>query len=107
MKREGNMKRLMLMGMVLVFVVAMIGCQTLTGRSAGETVDDATITSEINIKIINDHDLKFLKIGVETFTGHVTLTGAVPSKEAEDRLVALAKAIKGVKDVKSNLIIKQ
>jgi len=90
----------------LIFIVAfMFSCASLTGRTAGETVDDSSITTAINIEIIKDPGLKYLKINVDSFRGHVTLTGVVPNEQAEQRLIELAKKVRGVKSVKSNLII--
>lgn len=102
------MNRLVRLITIAVFCAAVAtGCAATTGRTAGETVDDSVITSEVNGKIIKDPDLHFLKINVDTFEGNVTLTGKVPSREAEDRLVRLAKQVKGVKSVKTNLTVEQ
>lgn len=96
------MKRLL----SLIFLLAFIfSCATVTGRTAGEIVDDSSITTAINIKIIEAPELKYLKINVDTFKGNVTLTGTVPNRRAEQRLIELSKGVKGVKSVKSNLII--
>ncbi len=91
----------------IIIVLMSSGCASLTGRTAGEIIDDSTITSAINVKIIQDPELKYLKINVDSFRGHVTLTGTVPNKRAEDRLVEIAKSVKGVKSVKTNLIIEK
>ncbi|WP_038065554.1 BON domain-containing protein [Thermodesulfovibrio thiophilus] len=91
---------------LIITVVFISGCNSLTGRTAGQTIDDSTITTEINMKIMEDSELQYLKINVDTFQGHVTLTGTVPSKEAADRLVKIARGVDGVKTVKTNLIIK-
>ncbi|MEW6616741.1 MAG: BON domain-containing protein [Thermodesulfobacteriota bacterium] len=94
---------------VVFLMIALIfasGCITLTGRTAGQTIDDSAITTKINMKIIEDPELKYLKINVDTFQGYVTLTGTVPSKEAADRLTRITRNVEGVKNVKTNLIIK-
>lgn len=91
---------------LIITVVFISGCNSLTGRTAGQTIDDSTITTAINMKIMEDSELQYLKINVDTFQGHVTLTGTVPSKEAADRLVKIARGVEGVKTVKTNLIIK-
>ncbi len=96
------MKRLLSLIFLLVFIFS---CATITGRTAGEIVDDSSITTAINIKIIEAPELKYLKINVDTFRGNVTLTGTVPNRRAEQRLIELSKVVKGVKSVKSNLII--
>ncbi|HHW21056.1 BON domain-containing protein [Thermodesulfovibrio thiophilus] len=91
---------------LIITLVFVSGCNSLTGRTAGQTIDDSTITTAINMKIMEDSELQYLKINVDTFQGHVTLTGTVPSKEAADRLVKIARGVEGVKTVKTNLIIK-
>ncbi|MDI6800585.1 MAG: BON domain-containing protein [Thermodesulfovibrionales bacterium] len=89
----------------VILVVFVSGCASVTGRTAGETIDDSSITSEINLLIIKDPDLKYLKINVDTFRGYVTLTGVVPNKKAEQRLIDLSKQVRGVRSVTSNLMI--
>ena len=91
---------------LIIALIFTSGCVTLTGRTAGQTIDDSTITTKINMKIIEDPELKYFKINVDTFQGHVTLTGTVLSREAGDKLAKIARTIEGVKDVKINLIIK-
>ncbi len=88
---------------LVLFLAA--GCATLTGKTAGQTVEDSVITSKINAKIVQDPQLSYLKIDVDTFQGNVTLSGTVPSKAAQDRLVELARNTEGVKSVKANVVI--
>ena len=91
----------------MVLLLALSGCASLTGRTAGEIIDDSSITTAINVEIVKSPELKYLKINVDTFRGHVTLTGAVPSKSAEQKLIEIANGVRGVKSVKSNLIIEK
>jgi len=98
------MKRLL----SLIFLLALISsCATVTGRTAGEIIDDSSITTAINLKIIEDPELKYFKIDVDSFRGNVTLTGVVSNERSEQRLIELAKGVRGVKSVKSNLIIEE
>lgn len=92
---------------LLVVLVGLFACQSMTGRTAGQTVDDSVIKSEINGKILADPDLKFFQIDVASFNGNVTLSGQVPNREAETKLLNIARNTKGVKSVKSNLQVKQ
>jgi len=92
--------------LLLIVLVALFACQTFTGRTAGENVDDTVIKSEINGKILADPNLKFFQIDVASFNGNVTLSGAVPNREAETKLLDIARKTNGVKSVKSNLQIK-
>ena len=102
------MKRIVRIFMALIFCLTVSsGFAYATGGTAGKIVDDAVITTEINANIVKDSDLHFFKINVDTKDGNVTLTGKVPNKKAEDRLISLAKKVEGVKSVKSNLTIEE
>jgi osmotically-inducible protein OsmY len=97
-------KKVVLVAVSMVFVLALFsGCATLKGESAGEYIDDATISSNANSVVINDKDAHFLKIDVTTTKGDVVLQGYVNSRETEARIVGKIKEIKGVKSVKSLL----
>ncbi len=101
------MKKIAYVLFLLGFVVTLCACQSTTGRTAGELVDDTTIANEIRAKIVADKELSILKINTDVFNGNVTLLGVVPNKQAEDNLIALAKGVKGVKSVTSKLMIQQ
>ena len=92
----------LLLGFVLILFSA---CASTTGRTAGDLVDDTTIANTIRAKIVEDKELNILKINTDVFNGNVTLLGTVPNKMAEDRLIALAQGVKGVKSVTSRLMI--
>lgn len=81
----------------------LMSCQTPAGRSVGQVVDDATITTKVKAKIFQDSVLKGFAISVETFQGEVTLTGAVNSAEERKRAGTLARSTVGVRKV-NNLI---
>lgn len=86
---------------VLIAPLLLAGC----GKTVGETIDDATVTTRVKTAFINDPAIGGLKIDVDTFKGVVTLSGAVKSKDEEVKAIALARSIKGVTDVKSTLQI--
>jgi hyperosmotically inducible protein len=75
------------------------------GKSVGETIDDATITTRVKTSLLNDPVVGGLRIDVDTFKGVVTLSGRAKTKEEEAKAIALARQIGGVKDVKSTLQI--
>jgi|SRR4030042_1836170 osmotically-inducible protein OsmY len=92
---------------VFLAIVIFSGCASMTGRTAGEIVDDSVITAAINAKIVEDPQLSYLKINVNSTSGHVVFTGFVPNKEAEERLINLAREVQGVKSVESELKIEE
>jgi hyperosmotically inducible protein len=77
-----------------------------SGRSLGEKVDDAGITMSVKSKLLDDPDVRGLKIDVDTREGVVYLTGTVRSESEKSKAVELAKQTKGVRDVQPNLDIK-
>ena len=90
---------------VILLLVTLLAPLLLTacGKSVGETIDDATITTRVKTSLLNDPDVGGLRIDVDTFKGVVTLSGRVKSKEEEAKALALARKIGGVADVKSTL----
>lgn len=74
--------------------------------SAGQSIDDAAITTTIKAKLVADDELKAIDINVDTAKGIVTLTGAAPSSTAVERATTIARGVDGVSDVKNQLTIK-
>ena len=83
------------------------GCASMTGETAGEIVDDNTITAEANAIIVKDPQAHYLKIDVETTRGDVVLTGFVNSRGTEQRIVNKIRKLRGVKSVRSLLKIEK
>ncbi len=73
------------------------------GKTVGETIDDATITTRVKTALLNDPQVAGLKIDVDTTKGIVTMSGIVRSRDEEQRAVQIARGVPGVKDVKSTL----
>ena len=102
------MKKYILLTVLMVFGLTLFsGCATMTGQTAGENIDDATITTKVNGIIVNEPDAHYWKIDVTTTKGDVMLTGVVNSKEAENRLVGKIRQVKGVKSVQSHLKVEE
>jgi hyperosmotically inducible protein len=76
------------------------------GKTVGETIDDATITTRVKTALLNDPTVGGLAIDVDTNTGIVTLSGNVKSQAEADKAVQLARKTGGVKDVKSTLQVR-
>ena len=102
------MKKAVYVLLVPLFLLAILSaCSSTTGRTAGEMVDDTTIANTIRTKIVEDKELSVLKINTDVFNGNVTLLGDVPNRQAEQRLITLARDVKGVKSVTSKLMVQQ
>ena len=92
---------------VLLLIATLLAPLLLTacGKTVGETIDDATITTRVKTSLLNDPDVGGLRIDVDTFKGVVTLSGRVKSKDEEAKAIAIARSINGVSQVKSTLTI--
>ena len=102
------MKNIIFLTVLVVFGLALFsGCASMTGRTAGEHIDDASITTQVNAIIVKDPDAQYLKIDVSSTEGNVVLAGFIHDKKAEERIVAKIRQINGVKSVKSDLKIEE
>jgi osmotically-inducible protein OsmY len=99
--RKHNYATAVMLALVLVAPLLFGGC----GKTVGDTIDDATITTRVKTAFINDPVVGALRIDVDTFKGVVTLSGRVKSKEEEQKAIQVARSISGVSDVKSTLQI--
>lgn len=93
-------KRFSALLLALLLVSACAG--TAKKESTGEYVDDTWITTKVKTAILNEPSLKVAQINVETFKGVVQLSGFVDSADAARKAVEVARAVKGVTDVKND-----
>ena len=92
--------------MVLAVTCLSIGgCQSTTGKTAGQTMDDATTTAAVQAKLSSDRLSNFSRIDVDTERGVVTLNGVVKSADQKARVGDMAREVKGVRSVNNNLQI--
>lgn len=88
---------------LLLTVLAILGCQAMTGRTAGRNVDDASITASVKSTLVADKAANLTRIDVDTTNGVVSLNGVVQSPEQKDRAQQLANRVDGVRNVVNNL----
>ncbi|MDP2138591.1 MAG: BON domain-containing protein [Candidatus Didemnitutus sp.] len=92
---------------VLSLGVLAGGCaSTSTSTSTGEYVDDAVITTKVKSALLGNDDVKSFAVSVETVLGVVQLSGFVDTSKQKSAAGKVAAAVKGVKEVKNNLIVK-
>jgi osmotically-inducible protein OsmY len=91
----------------ILLITAFVACASTTKQeSTGEYFDDSTITGKVKAAIIADNVLKGFQISVETYKGIVQLSGSVNTQGAKDTAGELAGKVKGVKEVKNDLLVK-
>ena len=99
------MSRTVLAGMLGVSLMVLTACETMTGKTAGQTIDDATATASVQGKLTADKLSNFSRINVDTERSVVTLNGVVRSVEEKSRAEDLARQVAGVRAVNNNLQI--
>ncbi len=91
---------------VLGLVGALGACAVAEGRqSAGNYVDDATISTKVRTEIVKDPNLKLSQIDVHTMQGTVQLSGFVDNAQAKAQAGDVARKIDGVKSVKNDIVV--
>lgn len=97
------MRSLRVLVAFLVILSVAAGCQSMTGKTAGENIDDTTITAAVKAKLVADRATNLTRVDVDTNRGTVYLNGSVDSAEQKARAEQLAWQAKGVKSVVNNL----
>jgi osmotically-inducible protein OsmY len=92
---------------VILTVFSMAGCQAMTGRTAGQNVDDTVLTSSVKTKLAGDKVSSLARVDVDTTNGIVALNGVVESSDQKARAQELASQVSGVKKVVNNLQVQK
>lgn len=88
-------------------LTALPGCAVTRDQSTvGEYIDDATITTKVKAKFVEDKAVDASAISVETLNGEVILSGFAKSSAEKTRAQELAQQVKGVRAVKNSLEVR-
>ena len=94
---------------VLATAVALIGaasgCQTLTGRTVGELVDNKTAQAAVKAKLVGDRLQNLPWVHVDANDGVVYLTGNAETAVQRERATELALQTHGVRRVVNNIVV--
>jgi osmotically-inducible protein OsmY len=99
--------RLTVSSILLAALLVVTGCTSMTGQTAGQYVDDTTITTSIKAKLTAEKAANFTRIDVDTTNQVVTLNGVVESADQKAKAEQIARQVGGVKSVKNNLQIQK
>jgi hyperosmotically inducible periplasmic protein len=76
-----------------------------TQRTAGDKIDDASITAQVKMTLLYHRSTSALHTTVETKHGVVTLSGKAKNTAEKDLVSKLVSDVKGVKDIKNRMTI--
>ena len=79
----------------------------MTGETAGQYVDDSTITASVKAKLTADRIANFTRVDVDTTNKVVSLNGIVESPDQKTRAEQLAMQVNGVSRVENHLQVQK
>ena len=83
------------------------GCSVTRGQSTvGEYIDDTAITTAVKAKFVENKAVDTLSIKVETLDGTVMLSGFAKDNTERTTAESLARAVRGVKSVKNQIVVR-
>ena len=83
------------------------GCADTRGKeSSGAYVDDASITSTVKARLVEDKTVDADAITVETANGNVVLSGVAKSSLEKSTAESIAMKVRGVKTVQNNVALR-
>jgi len=87
--------------------IAGTGCAVVRGQStAGEYVDDVSITTAVKARFIEDKTVDAVAIKVQTLNGTVQLSGFAKSGAEKQQAEYIARNTKGVRQVRNDVIVR-
>ena len=98
-----SMAKSMVIFLFCISLGALTGCQSTTGKTASQTINDAAITTAVEAELTSDRLSDFPRINVDTERGVVSLGGVVWTEDQRVRAERLAHQVKGVVKVKNKL----
>jgi hyperosmotically inducible periplasmic protein len=90
-----------------VALLTASGCAVTRGQeTVGAYVDDATITTQVKSRFVENKDVDASSIRVETLNGTVMLSGFAKNATEKTTAESIARKVNGVKSVKNEIAIR-
>jgi osmotically-inducible protein OsmY len=90
-----------------LLLLATAGCAVTRGQeSVGAYVDDATITTQVKSRFVENKDVDAASIKVETLNGTVMLSGFAKNATEKSTAETIARRVSGVKAVRNEIAVR-
>jgi hyperosmotically inducible periplasmic protein len=107
-KQGGFMRALRMLTAGMLLLIVLSGCQSMTGETLGQNIDDTNITAAVKTKLATgDKASTLTRIDVDTVRGVVSLNGVVATDQERARAEQIASQVGGVKRVINNLQVQK
>ena len=88
-------------------LVTLPGCAMIRGQeTVGAYVDDATITTQVKARMVDNKSVDAGAIKVETLEGTVMLSGFAKNATERSTAESIARNVNGVKSVKNAIVVR-
>lgn len=88
-------------------LLTMTGCAVTRGQeSVGAYIDDATITTQVKSRFVENKQVDAASIKVETLNGTVMLSGFAKNATERSSAEAIARNVNGVKSVRNEIAVR-
>jgi len=88
-------------------LLSAAGCAVTRGQeTVGAYVDDATITTQIKGRFVENKSVDAASIKVETLNGTVMLSGFAKNATEKSTAETIARGVNGVKSVKNEIAVR-
>jgi len=102
-----HIRTTLIAAMTAVALLTASGCAVNRGQeTVGAYIDDATITTQIKSRFVENKDVDATSIRVETLNGTVMLSGFAKSSTERNTAEGIARRVNGVKLVKNEITIR-
>ena len=99
--------RTIIAAMTAIVLLSATGCAVSRGQeTTGAYIDDATITTQIKGRFVDNKQVDAASISVETLNGTVMLSGFAKSATEKSTAESIARGVNGVKSVKNEIAIR-
>ena len=89
----------------LAALLLAVSAPAIADKSAGDVVDDSTITTEVKAGLVGAKGVDSNDINIETYKGVVLLSGFLTDQAQKNSADKVAKAVKGVKKVENRIVV--
>ncbi len=88
-------------------IVLVSGCAVTRGQeTVGAYIDDATITTQIKGRFVENKSVDAASIHIETLNGTVMLTGFAKNATERSTAETIARGVNGVKSVRNEIAVR-
>jgi hyperosmotically inducible protein len=91
----------------IVALITASGCAVSRGQeTVGAYVDDASITTSVKARFVDNKDVDASAISVDTLNGTVMLSGFAKNSTERSTAEAIAMKVKGVNNVNNSIVVR-